>query len=139
VGNNVKCIIVIFFIIAAIAVQAAANAENTRHFRKFNSCMKNEKSLAQQSNCDAAELIVQKRKLTAAYNRIAKHIDSTELAALDKAQKDWITWRDSTYGYLEAHAGEVASTNYAITQGFLLNAIVEQTSLLNSVADSRGF
>lgn len=127
-------------ILLSISTGAAhATQSNNRLSPQFNACMEKADSLESKYKCYSTEDALQKKKLNAAYNRIARHSDPSDLPVLNKVQKSWITWRDETYHYLSDHAGDVAETNFAITEGFMLDAIVDQTDLLNGIADSRGF
>jgi uncharacterized protein YecT (DUF1311 family) len=122
------------------SIGAASGAErDSRMSGQFYDCIAKAASYEAKAPCYRAEDALQKKKLTAAYNRIASHADPAELASLDQAQRAWIVWRDKTAGYLGEHAGDVGSSNFIITENFVLQAIVDQTDLLNSVATSRGW
>lgn len=116
-----------------------ATQSNNRLSPQFNACMEKADSLESKYKCYSAEDALQKKKLNATYNRIARHSNPSDLPALNKIQKDWITWRDETYHYLSDNAGDVAETNFVITESFMLDAIIDQTDLLNGIADSKGF
>ena len=132
-----KKIIAITLLTFFVGTSHAAQPDN-RLSPQFNACMQKADSLEAKSNCYSAEDTLQKKKLNAAYNRIVRHADPSELDALNKAQKEWVTWRDDTHRYLADHAGDVADTNFVITEGFMLQAIIKHTDLLNEIADSRG-
>ena len=130
---------ILISLVAASVGTANASTPDNRLSAQFYGCMKKAESYEAKGPCYSSEDALQKRKLNAAYSRIARHADPAELAALDKAQKAWIAWRDETAGYLGEHAGDVGSTNFIITEEYILQAIVEQTDLLNEIADSRGW
>lgn len=129
------------FVLFTASFVSAANAlqPDNRLSAEFYSCLKKAESYEAKEPCYSSEEALQKRRLNAVYNRIARHADPAELSALDKTQKAWIAWRDKTASYLAEHAGDVASTNFVIAEGYILKAIVEQTDLLTEIADSRGW
>ena len=133
-----KKAILISLVAASVSTGNAAQPDN-RLSAQFYSCMKKAGSYEAKGPCYSSEDAVQKKRLNTAYSRIARHADPAELAALDKAQKAWIVWRDETASYLGEHAGDVGSTNFIMTEGYILQAIVEQADLLNEVADSKGW
>jgi uncharacterized protein YecT (DUF1311 family) len=130
---------ILILLLVASGSMANAGQPDKRLSAQFYTCMETADSYEAKGPCYSSEDAIQKKKLNAAYGRIARHADPADLAALDTAQKAWIAWRDETASYLGEHAGDVGSTNFVITEGYILKAIVEQTDLLNEIADSRGW
>jgi uncharacterized protein YecT (DUF1311 family) len=128
------------FALAMLSTSGTSAAERDKRLSaQFYDCIAKSTSYEAKAPCYSAEGALQKKRLNAAYSRIAGHADPAEVASLDQAQKAWIAWRDKTAGYLGEHAGEVGSTNLIITENFVLQAIIDQTDLLNRVADSKGW
>jgi uncharacterized protein YecT (DUF1311 family) len=101
-------------------------------------CFDKATTLEQKSNCYQAEIVKEKKRLNAAYNRLIKDRDPASLAALNQSQKDWIKWRDENFNFLTEQVAGEAETVLVIGDGFLLDAITSQANLLESVAAAEG-
>jgi uncharacterized protein YecT (DUF1311 family) len=126
-----KKVLVCLPILAGFASHAQASDASTQCFNKAI-------TLEQKSNCYQAEIVKQKKRLNAAYNRLIKDRDPASLAALNQSQKDWIKWRDENFNFLTEQVAGEAETVLVIGDGFLLDATTSQANLLESVAAAEG-
>lgn len=92
------------------------------------------------SNCDAEEVKVQKKRINAAYGKLVKLWKSNpqEIAKLNAAQKAWVQWRDSTYELLQEAGGTNGQVVYLVSSNFLLRSLVDQANLLETIVASNG-
>ena len=125
-----KVLLYLLFL-TGFAVNAEASDSSTQCFDKAT-------TLEQKSSCYQAEIVKQKKRLNAAYSRLAKDRDSASLAALNQSQKDWIKWRDENYNFVTEQVAGEAETVLVIGDGFLLDAITNQANLLEAVAAAEG-
>ena len=126
-----KKVLLCLLFLTGFALHAYASDSTTLCFDKAT-------TLEQKSNCYQAEIVKEKKRLNAAYNRLIKDRDPASLAALNQSQKDWIKWRDENFNFLTEQVAGEAETVLAIGDGFLLDAITSQANLLESVAAAEG-
>jgi len=126
-----KKVLLCLLFLTGFALHAYASDSATLCFDKAT-------TLEQKSNCYQAEIVKEKKRLNAAYNRLIKDRDPASLAALNQSQKDWIKWRDENFNFLTEQVAGEAETVLVIGDGFLLDAITSQANLLESVAAAEG-
>lgn len=92
------------------------------------------------SNCVAAEVKFQKKRINAAYGKILKmwKDNPQDVAKLNSAQKAWVQWRDGTYDLLQDAGGSNGQVVYIVSSQFLLKSLVDQANLLEGILESNG-
>lgn len=126
-----KKVVTCLLLLTSVATQAQTRDASTQCFDKAT-------TLEQKSNCYQTEIVKEKKRLNAAYNRLIKDRDPASLVALNQSQKDWIKWRDENFNFLTEQVAGEAETVFVIGDGFLLDAITSQANLLESVAAAEG-
>lgn len=92
------------------------------------------------SNCDAAEVKFQKKRINSAYNKILKmwENDPAAIAKLNNAQRAWVQWREGTYDLLQDAGGTNGQVVYIVSSSFLLKSLADQASLLEGILSANG-
>lgn len=92
------------------------------------------------ARCDEAEVKFQKARINTAYNKILKMWanDPASIDKLNKAQKDWVQWRDNTYALLQENGGSNGQVVYIVSSSFLLKSLADQANLLEGILTANG-
>ncbi|WP_261528069.1 lysozyme inhibitor LprI family protein [Burkholderia multivorans] len=135
-----KSLVVSF--LAASAFSIAVHAATPTKLDPVKACFDRAQNQEQQARCYDQAITVQKKRLNAAYNKLAAHRKSRNdpegIAALNQLQKNWIGWRDQTVNFLNGNAAGSASAVFAVSNNFLLDAVTKQADLLESIRDMEG-
>ncbi|HGO6124565.1 TPA: lysozyme inhibitor LprI family protein [Burkholderia cepacia] len=135
-----KCFAVSF--LAASAFSIAAHAATPTKIDPVKACFDRAQNQEQQARCYDQAITAQKKRLTAAYNKLIAHRkamnDPEGIAALNQLQKNWIGWRDQTINFLNHNVAGSGSTVFVVSNDFMLDAVTKQADLLESISDMEG-
>lgn len=128
------------------ALLAAANlvcwpvlAKELGYSQQFQTCIEQTAvGDVQNSGCYQLEITRQKKRLNAVYAKLAARLSPESRAALDKAQKAWLTWRDSNYQFLSEHVPGQWVTVQLTGNEFLLQSIRSRADELEMVLKEVG-
>jgi uncharacterized protein YecT (DUF1311 family) len=117
-----------------LVAKAAAPADPVKQ------CFDRAQDQEQQARCYDQAIAAQKKRLTAAYNKLLvfRRGDPEGVAALNQLQKNWISWRDQTFNFLNNHVAGNGQTVFSVSQDFLLDAVTKQADLLESIHAMEG-
>ncbi|KKJ02887.1 hypothetical protein WJ59_17585 [Burkholderia gladioli] len=105
-------------------------------------CFDRAQNQEQQASCYDQAIAVQKKRLTAAYNKLLAFRkagnDPEGIAALNQLQKNWISWRDQTFNFLNHRVAGEGQTVFSVSQDFLLDAVTKQADLLENIHSMEG-
>jgi uncharacterized protein YecT (DUF1311 family) len=131
----------VLFAIGIVAMSAHAQDISNQLSKQFKTCITAESTEQDQEKhqaCYDAEIKFQKHRLNTAWNKAITGKSPEDISKLEAAQKEWIKWRDDQDDYITNHVAGQFVTIQAISNSFLLQAIVNQTNLLESIAAAEG-
>ncbi|WP_177314497.1 lysozyme inhibitor LprI family protein [Burkholderia ubonensis] len=135
-----KSLVVSF--LAASAFSIAAHAATPTKIDPVKACFDRAQNQEQQARCYEQAIAMQKKRLSAAYNKLVVRRkamnDSEGIAALNQLQKNWIGWRDQTANFLNGNVAGSASAVFTVSNDFLLDAVTKQAELLETIRDMEG-
>ncbi len=124
-------------LLPALAAPLSCYAEGNRYSPQFDACMART-SMENSYPCYEKEIAFQKRRLNAAYGKLVKRKSPEDVAVLNAVQKDWIKWRDGNYNFLTDHVAGSGITVQVVSSDFMLDSIVNQANLLESINSMEG-
>ncbi|MBR8036432.1 lysozyme inhibitor LprI family protein [Burkholderia vietnamiensis] len=129
-------------VVSFATVAASAHAATPTKIDPVKACFDRAQNQEQQARCYDQAITVQKKRLTAAYNKLVAHRkamnDPEGIAALNQLQKNWIGWRDQTVNFLNHNVAGSGSTVFVVSNDFMLDAVTKQADLLESIRDMEG-
>ncbi|MGP3655954.1 lysozyme inhibitor LprI family protein [Burkholderia gladioli] len=136
-----KKTLAVLFVVASVfsdTAQAALPAQ----VDPVKQCFDRAQDQEQQARCYDQAITAQKKRLTAAYNKLVayrKNANDLEgVAALNQLQKNWISWRDQTFNFLNYHVAGEGQTVFSVSHDFLLDAVTKQADLLETIHAMEG-
>lgn len=136
-----KKTLAVLFVVASVfsdTAQAALPAQ----VDPVKQCFDRAQDQEQQARCYDQAITAQKKRLTAAYNKLVayrKNANDLEgVAALNQLQKNWISWRDQTFNFLNYHVAGEGQTVFSVSHDFLLDAVSKQADLLETIHAMEG-
>ncbi|MDD1790418.1 lysozyme inhibitor LprI family protein [Burkholderia gladioli] len=135
-----KTLVVLFAV--ASACSYTAQAALPAQVDPVKQCFDRAQNQEQQARCYDQAITAQKKRLTAAYNKLVayrKNANDLEgVAALNQLQKNWISWRDQTFNFLNYHVAGEGQTVFSVSHDFLLDAVSKQADLLEGIHSMEG-
>ncbi|MBU9166617.1 lysozyme inhibitor LprI family protein [Burkholderia gladioli] len=136
-----KKTLVVLFAVASVCSYTAQAALPVQ-VDPVKQCFDRAQDQEQQARCYDQAITAQKKRLTAAYNKLVayrKNANDLEgVAALNQLQKNWISWRDQTFNFLNYHVAGEGQTVFSVSHDFLLDAVSKQADLLETIHAMEG-
>ncbi|WP_186124536.1 lysozyme inhibitor LprI family protein [Burkholderia gladioli] len=129
-------------VVYASVLSSTAHAATPTKIDPVKQCFDRAQNQEQQASCYDQAIAVQKKRLTAAYNKLLAFRkagnDPEGIAALNQLQKNWISWRDQTFNFLNHRVAGEGQTVFSVSQDFLLDAVTKQADLLENIHSMEG-
>ncbi|WP_186109700.1 lysozyme inhibitor LprI family protein [Burkholderia gladioli] len=136
-----KKTLVVLFVVASVFLYTA-QAALPAQVDPVKQCFDRAQDQELQARCYDQAITAQKKRLNAAYNKLVayrKNANDLEgVAALNQLQKNWISWRDQTFNFLNYHVAGEGQTVFSVSHDFLLDAVSKQADLLETIHSMEG-
>ncbi|BCZ83677.1 hypothetical protein PTKU64_73520 [Paraburkholderia terrae] len=125
-------------VLSTLVLTAGASAQERFYSNDFQQCSKVAASLEATASCINVEIVVQKKRLNAAYIKLTKRLNSKDKAYFDEVQRKWVSWRDDNYNFLSEHVQGEFDTVRATSLDFMLKSIFDRASEVEMILDEIG-